>query len=154
VTTTTAPLALRLPLATRIFALLWPCAVVAFLLLDFRPDDGGSWAAVIVFALVGAFYGWRLFGLSVTGAADGALVVRNLGRTRTVHRADVADVTVDPATGRRVGGGWAVWLFLRSEDAIRLDVTNAPLLRPFRRRLEHQAAMVRNWVEGRPRPFL
>jgi hypothetical protein len=65
-------------------------------------------------------------------------------------------VEVAAARVRRgaAGPGWAVHLTLRSGDVLRLDVTQVPLRGLLRRRLDRHEAAVRDWVTGRPQPFL
>jgi hypothetical protein len=152
VTTTAPQLALRPPVLTRAFAVAWPVVVIAFLAMEFRPNDGGSWAATAGFALFGALLGWRLFQQGAFGTIDGRLVVRNLWRTTTVHREDIAEVTA--ARGGGAGTGWAVHLMLRTGAVVCLDVTAVPVRGPLRHRLERHVSAVREWVAGRPQPFL
>jgi hypothetical protein len=153
VTTTDVSLRLRPPIAIRVFALAWPAFVVVFLAVEFRPNDGGSWAATAAFWLFGGLLAWRLFRQGAVGTVDGRLVVRNLWWTRTVRREDIAAVTA--ARGARgASSGWAVTLTLRTGDVVRLDVTQVPLRGPLRRRIDRHVAAVQEWVSGRPQPFL
>jgi hypothetical protein len=146
----TAALALRPPLVTRVFAVAWGLAVTLSMVANFRPENGGSWVGTIVISSSAAFIAWRLFRHGVFGTADGRLVIRNLWRTTTVHRDDIAEVL-----GARVRrSGWAVHLRLRTGDFVRLDVTQVPLRGLLRRRLERHEAAVREWMTGRPHPFL
>ncbi len=76
-------------------------------------------------------------------------MVRNRWHDRAVQRDDIAEVSVCGV--HRGGFGKFVELTLRDGPTLRLDVTEAPLSP---RRLERQAAEVRQWVSGRPQPFL
>ena len=111
-----------------------------------RGDPG--WAIRIVMSLLVAALCWRLFRLAAIGTTEGRLVVRNHWRDRTLHRQDVAEVSV--ASVHRGSFGKAVALTLRDGSSVRLDVTEAPF---GTRRLERQASQVREWVEGRPQQF-
>ena len=114
--------------------------------LPLRGDPGP--ALRLSLCLFAAALSWRLFRLAAIGTPDGRLVVRNHWRDRTLHRDDVADVVV----GRVLGGSnRSVQLRLRDGSTVRLDVTEVPFSS---RRLERQAAQVREWVEGRPQPFV
>jgi hypothetical protein len=152
VTTTDLSLSLRPPVALRVFAIAWPAFVIVFLAVDFRPNDAGSWAATTVFDVFGALLGWRLFQQGAFGTVDGRLVVRNLWRTTTVRREDIADVAA--ARAARGSSGWAIHLTLRTGAVVRMDVTAVPLRGPLRRRLERHLSAIQEWVAGRPQPFL
>ena len=152
-TTTDLSLSLRPPVAVRLFAPAWPAFVVVFLAVEFRPDDGGSWAAAAAFTLFGVLLGWRLFQQGAFGTLDGRLVVRNLWRTTTVRREDIATVAAARAA-RGSSSGWAVHLTLRTGAVIWLDVTQVPLRGPLRHRLDGSESAVQEWVPGRPRPYL
>lgn len=151
--TTTALLAVRPPLVTRIFAVAWGLLVSLISVANLRPEDGGSWVGTIAIPASAAFLAWRLFRHGVSGSPDDRLVVRNLWRTTTVHRDDIAEVAA-ARVSRPVGSGWAVHLRLRTGELVRLDVTQVPLRGLFRRRLERHEAAVREWVASRPQPFL
>jgi hypothetical protein len=103
--------------------------------------------------LFGVLLGWRLFQQGAFGTVDGRLVVRNLWRTTTVRREDIATVAAERAA-RGSSSGWAVHLTLRTGAVVRLDVTQVPLRGPLRRRLEGSVSAVQQWVAGRPQPFL
>jgi hypothetical protein len=137
----------------RLFALAWSAAVLVVLAVEFRPDDAGSWAATAAFALFGTLLAWRLFQQGAFGTVDGRLVVRNLWRTTTVRREDIAEVTAVRGP-RGTSSGWAVCLTLHTGAVVRLDVTQVPLRGPLRRRLDRHLTAVREWVADRPQPFL
>ena len=154
-TSADSQLALRPPLVTRVFFVVWVLFVIISLAVNFRPDDAGSWAGTIVFASFGTLLAWRLSRQGAFGTDDGRLVVRNLLRTTTVRREDIIEAAA--ARVRRgtpgAGSGWAVHLRLRTGEFVRLDVTQVPLRGPLRRRLERHEAAVREWVDGRAQPY-
>ena len=141
-------LELRQPRWARAWFVAFPIfmgVVVLSGVVPLRGDTG--WPSRLFFVLFAAALGWRLFRVAAIGTADGRLVVRNHWRDRTLHRDDVADVTVG-----RVHGGLnrSVRLYLRDGSTVLLDVTEVPFSS---RRLERHTAEVREWVSGRPRPF-
>jgi hypothetical protein len=121
--------------------------VLLFDLLALRGDPG--WPVRIVICVFGAGLSWRLFRLAAIGTSDGRLVVRNHWSDRTVQRDDIAAVSVSDLRGSSFRK--SVGLTLRDGSALRLEVTEVLFST---RRLERQAAEVREWVSGRPRPFL
>lgn len=140
----------------RVWVTVFPVVLAVVLVLAVEPGADG-WAVVrdIGVAVFAALLGWRLFQQAVIGTGDGRLVVRNMWRSLALRREDVHEVTVDPANGRRIrGGGWAVWLHLRSGSPVRLDVTHVPFGGPFSGRLEREAEQVRAWLAVGPQPFL
>ena len=148
VTSTEQQLTLRPPLWAQVWVVVFFTVFAAINLSGVIPLRGDpNWGARIFLCLFGVVLGWRLFRLAAIGTSDGRLVVRNHWRDRTLHRDDVADVVV----GRVLGGSnRSVQLRLRDGSTVRLDVTEVPFSS---RRLERQAARVREWVEGRPQPF-
>jgi hypothetical protein len=153
VTSTDVQLALRPPIWARVLFLVWPVVVVAVLFLEFRPNDGGSWATTLFIGLGGSLLCWRLFAQAAIGTGDGRLLVRNVLRSRVVQRDEITGVTVHRARGGS-GSGWCVQLQLRDGRGLGLDVTQVPLRGPFRGRIERQAAAVRDWATEQPQPFL
>ena len=148
-TSTDVQLALRLPLWARAFVVFSPLLFAWFLVVVLRPDEGPVWWGALGAFALSPLVAWRLFRLAAIGTTDGRLVVRNHWRDRTVHRDDVDRVVIDI-----VRGGWSVQLELIDGSVVPLEVTGTPLRPLFGARLERQADALREWVDGRPRPFL
>ena len=129
----------------------FPVVFLLIQLVDSRPGDGGSWLPPLLFVGFAAAITWRGVRLGATGSADGRVVVRNRWSTRRLHRDDIAGVGITD-----IGGGFmsAVTLHLRDGSALTLDVGEGPGFAPMRRRMEREAARLRNWVDDRPRPFV
>ncbi len=140
---------LRPPLWARVWVVAFPLLLPVWVsgILPLRGDPG--WPVRVLICVFAAVVSWRLFRLAAIGTSDGRLVVRNHWYDRTVHRDDIADVSVGHL--RRSSFQKSVALILRDGSTLRLDVTEGPF---GTRRLEGQAAEVREWVSGRPRPFL
>jgi hypothetical protein len=153
VTTTDVQLRLRPPLWARAWVVVFPFVFAWFLLFVVRPDEGPVWVGALLAFVLSPLLAWRMFRLAAIGTADGRLVVRNLWRTTTVRREDIAEVAAARAA-RGSSSGWAVHVGLRTGAVVRLDVTQVPLRGPLRRRLAGHVAEVREWVSGRPQPFL
>jgi len=150
VTATDAVLRLRTPTWARVWLVVFPIGLACLFLFVIRPQ-GNLWLGAFVVFVLGPALAWRLFRLAAIGTSDGRLVVRNHWRDRTLHRADVVEVGVE----RRAGSSnHAVALRLADGSTLRLEVTETPFAGPFRSRLDRDARAVRDWVSGRPQPFL
>jgi hypothetical protein len=151
VTTADVQLRLRPPLWAQVWVAVFPAVFVCFALFVVRPNEGPTWIGVLVALVFAPLLAWRLYRLAAIGSSDGRLVVRNHWRDRTIHRDDIAGVSVE----RRAGAtNRSVALRLHDGSTLRLDVTETPFAGPFRRRLDRQADEVQEWVSGRPQPFL
>ena len=129
VTRTGPTVSLRVPLLLRCWAVAFPVVAV-----------GSVLAVVTARQRVDAF-------------PDGRLVVRNRFSSRSLTRDDVEDV----AAGTHGGGplpNWRVELVLADGSAHPLTVTERPALPGVRARVERDAARLREWLTGRPAPFL
>ncbi|UOY00641.1 hypothetical protein [Blastococcus sp. PRF04-17] len=138
---------LRPPAWARGWVAVFPILFAGMFLFVIRPD-GSQWLFAVVVFVFSPVLAWRLFRLAAIGTGDGRLVVRNHWRDRTLHRDEVAEVGVTKVTA---AGNRSVGLRLRDGSMVRLDVTETPF---GGRRLQRQEAAVRDWVAGRPQPFL
>ncbi len=144
-------LSLRLPAWARAWLVAFPVLFVAAQLFIFRPHDGGPGLPALLFAACAAAVSWQGLRLGATGSADSRLAVRNRWSTPRLHRDDIAGVGITD-----IGGGFmsAVTLHLRDGSALTLDATEGLGFAPMRRRMEREAARLRNWVDDRPQPFV
>ncbi len=148
-TTADVRLELRQPLWARAWFVVLPIVAWTVLLSGVVPLRGDpGWATRIFMCVLVAALFWRLFRLAAIGTSDGRLVVRNHWRDRTLHRDDVAEISV--ADMHRSSFRKSVQLTLLDGSTLRLDVSEVPF---GTRRLERQAAAVREWVSGRQQPF-
>ena len=153
-TSTDARLRLRPPLWAQLWVAVFPPFFLCFFLFAVRPSDGPTWVGALVAAVLAPLLAWRLFRLAAIGTADGRLVVRNVWRDRTLQRDEIESVTVDRAYRGRGSTNQSVYVVLRDGTRVRLDVTEVPFRTLFGGRLERDAEAVREWVAGRPQPFL
>ena len=106
--------------------------------------DGGG-AAGWLAAGLGVCLGIRMFVMGAVGSTDGRLTVRNQFSTRTFGREELSDAVVDGANGPR-GFGWAVFLVLADGSRHQVQITQVPVRRWFERRLQRDAARLREWM--------
>ena len=153
--TTTAPvIVLRPPLWLRCWAVVFPFAAVAFVVLVIRPgDDVTAWVALCVVTAVGSALAIAQARQRVDAFPDGRLVVRNRLGTRSFTRDDIADVAAGPSGGNPLSN-WRVELVLTDGSPHPLTVTERPPLPGVRRRVERDATRLREWLTGRPAPFV
>jgi hypothetical protein len=151
VTIADAQLSLRTPVWARVWTAVFPVILVFLFLFVIPRENGPAWLGGLVALVLAPVLSWRLFRLAAVGRSDGLMSIRNHWRDRTVRRDDIAEVRVHQSAG---SSNRSVALALRDGSIIRLDVTEVPFGGPFKARLDRQAAEVRAWVEGRPRPFL
>jgi len=145
VTTTDAPVVIRVPGWARGLAAAVAVACVGTILLGAPPGELLLllWVLLVTAGFVLLWSAW----VSVVATADGRLVIRNVTGTLTVPRDHVGSIEIDDAgpTSQLFA------LFVRTHDdlRLRLDAT----LWPFPTALERTARELRSWRDGRPEPF-
>jgi len=153
----TAPdvvVSLRPPLFARIWACAFPFIAATILFREVSPGTGMTkWVFPLAFLAVGCVLAVVLVRQRVDAYADGRLVVRNRLGGRTFDRGDVGDVAAGPSGASRLSN-WRLELVLIDGSPYPLTVTEHPPLPGVRRRVERDAARLREWLTGRPAPFL
>lgn len=140
-------LELRLPRLMRWyvrgFSLFWCGTVTVFVVVLATKGAGAVFVPILMLAF-GVTLAYRLWRLGVSAHGD-ELVVRNHFRTRRLRRAEVEGFRMAPAEQLPFTG--ALYVLLRDDTLMRLDVTIRPTIRRFgKATLETQLAELRRWL--------
>jgi hypothetical protein len=133
-----------------VWVVVFPVAMTVIALTGVVPLGGDpGWGIRLLLSAFAVLLGWRLFRLAAIGTTDGRLLVRNHWHDQAVRREDITEASVVYVRGGSLGK--VVELALRDGSTLRLGVTEVPF---GTHRVERQAAEVREWLSGRPQPFL
>lgn len=150
------PVEIRPPVSARVyvavFMVFWCGSLAVF---GARAIARGVMPTLAVLPLMLAFgvaVGYRLFRLGVVARGD-VLEVRNNFRSRTVARKDVEGFRVGSPSAAGFSSGQVIYVLLRDDSVLSLDVTSTSLpLRRSREQVNQRLQRLRAWQEGAAPP--